>query len=250
MKRWGVVLARFGRIALAGAIAGAAAGLLWGGIGGRIAMRVIFLTSDSSLSGLQSDDDFTIGQFTSATMFLVMSTTIIGGFVGPVLALLRSAVRDRTVIVATGFAVAAGAFIGGIIVHADGIDFRLLEPLTLTVGLFVLIPAGAAFTGVFVLDHLLRPNGRIARLPAGLAMAISAFAMFPVIMFTGATVGTPLGIVVLATAISAGIGIAAFTSGDPASRLRHAAHWVVWGVLVAVTTIGVIELLRDLGELT
>lgn len=241
---------RLGRIALAGAIAGGLAGLVWGGIGGRIAMRIIFLTSDERFAGLESDDGFTIGQFSASTMFLVMATTMIGGFLGPVAALLRTAMRNRTVIAATGFAVAFGAFVGGAIVRADGIDFRLLGPLVLTVGLFVLIPAGAAFTAVFLLDHLLRPGGRISRLPSGLAIVICAFAPFPFIVSTGAAIRTPLGLLILMAAVGGGVGIAALGTGDSAGRRRRAAHWVVWVLIGAVTVVGVAELARDIAALT
>ena len=37
----------------AGAIAGMAAGLVWGGIGGRLAMRLLFLTSGDRVRGLE-----------------------------------------------------------------------------------------------------------------------------------------------------------------------------------------------------
>ena len=40
--------------------------------------------------------------------------------------------------------------------HTDGVDFRLLDPLWLTVGLFVLIPALWGATVVVVTERLLR----------------------------------------------------------------------------------------------
>ena len=45
--------------------AGAVAGLAIGGVGGRLAMLLLRLTSDPSLRGLPTDDDFTIGVISS-----------------------------------------------------------------------------------------------------------------------------------------------------------------------------------------
>ena len=66
----------FAGFAASGTIAGGAeavAGLVWGGIGGRIAMRVVFLSSNDGVRGLTSDDGFEIGTISSATMFLLVS---------------------------------------------------------------------------------------------------------------------------------------------------------------------------------
>ena len=53
---------------LVGTAAGAIAGLLIGGIGGRLAMLLLRLTSDEIVLGLTSDDGFEIGVVT-ATRF-------------------------------------------------------------------------------------------------------------------------------------------------------------------------------------
>ena len=47
-----------------GLLVGLVCGALIGGVGGRLAMFVLRVTSDGSLHGLQTDDDFTIGKFT------------------------------------------------------------------------------------------------------------------------------------------------------------------------------------------
>src|SRR5687767_6116058 len=73
-----------------GIVAGLICGAIIGGIGGRLAMFVLRLTSDDSLRGLETDDEFIIGSFTSSTFFLIFLTTI-AGFAG---GLLYLAVRD------------------------------------------------------------------------------------------------------------------------------------------------------------
>lgn len=75
---------------LLGGAAGGWAGLLVGGVGGRIAMFVLRLTSSASVRGIQSDDDFTIGQISGATAFLLAITTVLGMVVGIVLVSVRS----------------------------------------------------------------------------------------------------------------------------------------------------------------
>ena len=56
---------------LLGMATGGWAGFLVGGVGGRIAMFVLRLTSTDSVRGTQSDDGFTIGQLSGATVFLL-----------------------------------------------------------------------------------------------------------------------------------------------------------------------------------
>ena len=150
------VLAAFAASGVIAAAAGALAGLVWGGIGGRIAMRVVFLTSNDHVRGLTSDDGFKIGTVSSAAMLLLVFTVILGGMAGFGVGIIRMVTSGPTWAVAIGVSVAAAAFAGAGIVHTDGVDFRLLEPLWLTVGLFVLIPGLWGATVVVATERLLR----------------------------------------------------------------------------------------------
>ena len=125
---------------------GAVWGVLIGGVGGRIAMRVVFLTSNESLRGITSDDGFEIGRFSGETAALLIFTGVLGAIAGSLYGLLRLVWAGPRWALVGGAAVAMGAAAGGAIVHPTGIDFVFLEPLWLTVGLFVLLPAawGAA----------------------------------------------------------------------------------------------------------
>jgi hypothetical protein len=152
------VLAAFAASGVIAAAAGAVAGLIWGGIGGRIAMRVVFLTSDDRVRGVTSDDGFKVGTISSATMFLLILTTILGGLAGFAVGIIRMVTTGPTWAVAIGVSLAAAAYGGAGIVHTDGVDFRLLEPLWLTVGLFVLIPGLWGATVVVATERLLRFN--------------------------------------------------------------------------------------------
>ena len=148
-----------------GAVAGALAGFVWGGIGGRIAMRIVFLTSDDAVRGLTSDDGFEIGRISGNTIFLLFFTTILGAIAGLLYGLLRMVTAGPVWAVATGVTIATASAAGAAIVHTDGVDFRFLDPVWLTVGLFVFLPGGWALTVVLLEERLVRADGPLGSLP-------------------------------------------------------------------------------------
>ncbi len=152
------MLAAFAASGVIAAGVGAVAGLVWGGIGGRIAMRVVFLTSSDHVRGVTSDDGFEIGTISNATLFLLVFAAILGGMAGFGVGILRMVTSGPTWAVAIGAALASAAFAGAGIVHTDGVDFHVLEPLWLTVGLFVSIPGLWGATVVVATERLLRAN--------------------------------------------------------------------------------------------
>ncbi|HEX6569465.1 MAG TPA: hypothetical protein VF015_09875 [Acidimicrobiales bacterium] len=137
------VLAAVGRAATGSAV-GFVAGAVIGGVGGRLAMLLLRLTSDSSLAGVRTDDDFEIGSITGDTLFLVG----VAAFGGAVLGFAYVATRrwlpaaHRPVVAA----VVLGAIGGAAVIEPGGVDFTLLEPLWFAVALFIALPAafGAA----------------------------------------------------------------------------------------------------------
>ncbi len=149
-----------------GGLAGALAGLIWGGVGGRIAMRILLLTSDDRVRGLTSDDGFEIGVISVATIFLFIFTSILGTIAGLLYGFIRMLLGGPrwVVAIAVGITAAAGAG-GGLIVHADGVDFRLLEPLWLAVGLFLLIPGAWGVTVVVLTERVLKSGAMHSTLP-------------------------------------------------------------------------------------
>ena len=82
-KGWKADTGFLGRWILLGAGAGAISGALIGGVGGRIAMLVLRLTSSDRLRGATTDDGFEIGVITFATVQLIILTGIIGAVGGP-----------------------------------------------------------------------------------------------------------------------------------------------------------------------
>jgi hypothetical protein len=127
---------------LLGAAAGAWAGLLVGGVGGRLAMFVLRLTSPHYVRGVTSDDGFEIGRFSFDTVFLLALTAMAGAVVGIAFVAVRRALPVGWR--AWSWALVGATVGGSLILHADGVDFSLLEPTWLAVGMFVAIPAGGA----------------------------------------------------------------------------------------------------------
>jgi hypothetical protein len=230
-EEWLRVLDRVG----AGALAGLITGLLVGGVGGRLAMFLLRLTSDDGVRGLETDDGFTIGEFSGETLFLVAITTL----AGMLLALLYVAVRRwlperaRPLQMAVFFALLGGA----LVVDPGGVDFSLLDPLPLAVALFVALPAlyGAAMAAL--VEWLVAHPGRWR--PSRVA-ALVVFA----VLGTFGLVGVLIAII--------GFGVFFAAQRWPAlSRvaLTPAATWVVRGLLVVVAVLSAIDLVGDTIEI-
>jgi len=157
----------------AGVSAGFVAGVLIGGVGGRLAMLLLRITSPDHIVGMTSDDGFEIGVVSADTLQLVLAMALLGGINGIVYATLRSAIPRRLRLVLwTVFAAALG---GARIVHEDGVDFVVLEPAALAVVLFVVLPGAAAALVVVLVERgsLVEPWAD-RRLSAGLCAAALA----------------------------------------------------------------------------
>ena len=123
-------------------VAGIPTGVLVAGVGSRLAMLVLRVTSPEAVVGVTSDDGFEIGQFTLGGTYNLL---VLGAVVGVIGAAAYRAVQSwllgpawfRRLTVAAG----SGAVVGSMLIHADGIDFRVLKPTWLAVFLFVALPA-------------------------------------------------------------------------------------------------------------
>ena len=224
------------RLVSATIIIGAVGGAIIGGLGGRVAMRILFLTSDDAVKGVTSDDGFEIGRFTlSNTVGLVIITM----FIGVVAALLYLVAhpfvarwgRARVPAMAVFYGVVGGAML----VHTDGVDFRLLEPAALAIALFVAISAGFGA----VVAHLV-----------GLAAADGAWpqtrpwwALGPPMLFL---LVPPFLVVAL-------VGFAvhyAATTTEPTTRWWRVADISALVVMASLFVLGAIDLANDAAELT
>lgn len=151
--------------------AGAMTGLLVGGVGGRLAMALLARTSPAA-NGLTSDDGFEIGTFTLAgTLNLLALGVLLGAAGGGFYALLRGLCLGHRWFDIAALAVGPGVVVGSVLVHTDGVDFRVLRPAWLAIALFVAIPALYGGMIAVVAERWLASEAVRSRLPAAVAIA-------------------------------------------------------------------------------
>ena len=145
-------------------VAGVPLGVVVAGLGGRLAMLVLRLTSPEAVVGRETDDGFVIGEVTLAGTYnlLVLGATV--GFIGAAayVAVAPWLVGPRWARAATT-GVTAGALVGSMLLHADGLDFTVLEPLWLAIGLFVGLPAVFGVLLAYVVERVEAPDHWSAR---------------------------------------------------------------------------------------
>jgi hypothetical protein len=224
------------RLLSATIVIGAVAGALIGGVGGRIAMRVLFVTSDDAVKGAISDDGFEIGRFTLGdTVGLVIVTAFIGVIAAlfflaawPFLARLGHAAVPAT-------AALYGVVGGAMMVHRDGIDFHLLEPVLLAIALFVGICAGFGAAVAHVVGRAARRDAWPQTAPRWLIALPLLALLFPPFL--------PVAL--------AGVAMCwaeHHAQDDPLWwRVLRAGAYVVMGALFVI---GLVDLVRDTAALT
>ena len=146
-------------------LVGAACGLLFGGVGGRLAMLVL-ARLNPEVAGVESDDGFVMGQFTVRDTVNLLLAGLLLGLVGAVIYFVVRALRfGPRWFQVLSIAVGAGVCVAAPIVHPDGVDFQLLKPLWLAIGLFIAIPFlyGGALT--LVAERWLADGSWYQRLP-------------------------------------------------------------------------------------
>jgi hypothetical protein len=145
-------------------VAGIGAGVLLVGVGGRLAMFILRLTSPVGVIGVTSDDGFVIGRFTLSGTYNLL---VLGAGVGIIGAAAYTMVSPWLLgplwfrRFTTG---AASAAVGGsMLLHADGVDFTLLGPTWLAITLFVALPGLFGLLIGPVVDRVAGPGFWTAR---------------------------------------------------------------------------------------
>jgi hypothetical protein len=223
----------FARLVSATILIGAASGAVIGGIGGRIAMRILFLTSDDAVKGVTSDDGFEIGRFDlGSTLQLVILTTFLGVVAALCFLVAHPFVRPLGRRAVPAAAVFYGVVGGALLVHTGGVDFRLLEPLWLAIGLFVAISAGF---GAVVARFVARADG-----PGAWPERAPWWVIWPPMLF----------LVILPFMLVAAVGLAV-------NWLAASSHERVWNVvqvaaivaMAGLLVVGAVDLARDAAAL-
>lgn len=213
--------------------AGFLSGALIGGVGGRIAMFILRLTSDPSVRGLETDDGFTIGIVSSSTMFLIILTAIAGVAGGLAYLAVRTWLPERARPWLFG---ALGAMIGGsTVIRPNGLDFRLLDPLPLAIATFVFLPAAYGVMTSLLTERFLEHSAFFRSSPASIAAFVL---LLPIGLLGGA------GLVFVAVVVGAlllglaGPRVASLASSAPVT-------WLGRAVLAAVGIAASIALVQD-----
>ena len=96
-------------------------------------------------------------------------------------------------IVVPAVALTAAVVGGGVFVEAEGIDFRLLRPLWLAIGLFVFLPGAWGATVAITTDRFIEKGNQTFNLqplgsgePASRAASVAAWAILGTVFILGA----------------------------------------------------------------
>lgn len=140
-------------------VAGVSTGIVVIGLGSRLAMFLLRLTSDDSVRGVVSDDAFIIGRFTLGGTY---NLVVLGAAVGVIGAAAYIAVAPW-LIGPTWFrratvGVTAGVLVGAMLIHSDGVDFTVLGPLWFAVVLFIALPALSGVALTITVDTVAKPD--------------------------------------------------------------------------------------------
>ncbi len=141
-------------------VAGITVGVVVAGLGSRLAMFVLRLTSSRSARGRISDDGFVIGRVTLGGTYNLLALGAVVGVIGAcayrlVAARLIGPLWFRRVTVALACAVV----VGSMLVHDEGIDFHVLTPQWLAIGLFIALPAAFGWAIGAAVDRARQPTG-------------------------------------------------------------------------------------------
>ncbi len=172
-SRAGRIIRRIFAIGAAGAISGAVVG----GLGGRIVMRISAIAAGDRAQGRLTDAGQRVGEITlGGTIELVIFGGILAGLLGAVVLVAADPWLPRSRRVrglATGLLLLAVA--GELIIDADNRDFRILDPASLNVIMFVTLFILFGLLFVPLADRIER------RLEAG-AGSTSAYGLVPFLL--------------------------------------------------------------------
>jgi len=201
----------------------------------RLAMLLLRLTSPETVIGIESDDGFTIGEFTlSGTYNLFMLGAVLGVLGAAVYVLVSPWLIGPGWFRSFTFAFTAGVFVGAEVIRDDGVDFRVLEPTWLAIGLFVAVPALVGAVLPRVVDEV---AARGATRGSWIAVVVLQAVFF---------LSAPVNAIIVVT-IAAGLALRR-TLLDPIQR-SHVAMWLFRAAFMFFPIAGVIMLSQDIRTL-
>jgi hypothetical protein len=217
-------------------LAGLLVGAFVAGPAMRLAMLLLRVTSPDTVIGIESDDGFTIGDFTlSGTYNLFMLGAVLGVLGAAVYVLVSPWLIGPGWFRSFTFAFTAGVFVGAMVIKDDGVDFHVLEPTWLAIGLFVAVPAIVGAVVPLVVDAV------AARGPSRRSWLIEL--ALQVVFFQSAPINA-----IIVVAIAAGLSLRRALL-DPIRR-SHVAMWLFRAAFMFFPIAGVIMLGQDIRTLT
>ena len=161
-------------------VGGIPVGVLVAGVGSRLAMLLLRATSPDRVVGMISDDGFTIGQVTvGGTYNLLLLGAVVGVIGAGAYRMVAPWLIGPTWLRRLTTGLASAAVAGSMLVHADGIDFTVLKPTWLAIGLFVALPGlFGTFIGS-VVDAVGKPGSWTAQGRRGWLLPVILVGCFP-----------------------------------------------------------------------
>ncbi|CUR57654.1 membrane hypothetical protein [metagenome] len=170
-------------------VGGVPLGVLVAGLGSRLAMLVLRLTSPDSVRGVRSDDGFVIGQVTLGGTYQLLSLGAAVGIIGAAayVAVAPWLIGPRWLRSVTVGAT-AGALVGSMVIHPQGIDFTVLSPVWLAVLLFVALPVLTGLLLPLSVDAAASPDSWAARGRQRWVVPAALLLLFPLALVVGLVV--------------------------------------------------------------
>ena len=176
-------------------VGGVPLGLLLGGALLRLSMLLLRVTSPDHVDGMRTDDGFTVGEVTLGGTY---DLVVLGGLLGLIGAAAYVLVSPWLIgarwFRAVTVGVTAGALVGAMVIHPDGVDFRVLEPTWLAVATFVAVPAVFGSALVYAVDAVASPTSWTARGRARFAVPLVTLAVAPEVALLGLVVAVPVAL--------------------------------------------------------
>jgi len=152
---FGSFLWKFTKTLATGTLPGLIAGFFAFGLGSRIAMRVMAVTSGPGVQGAKTEAEEIVGKITlDGTMFLILAGTFIGGVAGLIYIAIKPWLPEQRGLRQLTFSLVMLAIVGRMLVDSDNIDFEILSPAILAVAMFAALPLLYGYLFVSLHDRL------------------------------------------------------------------------------------------------
>ena len=164
-------------------LVGAVSGFLVGGVLGRLAMRLLTLTSPDELRGRITDDAAIVGDITlGGSIALALFTTFLGIFGGIGFLAARRALPHSRISRVLLFALLSMSVGGALLLHDHpSFDFSALQPTWLAVAMFLALPFLYGMLVATGIEWASRPDSWIQRMPLPLPATAAALISIPAI---------------------------------------------------------------------